>query len=64
MFSTAFEITKNWELKIMKIKAVKNVTHLAVLTVHMFLVFNGKYKAKHFSTDIMTSNADENSWKK
>ena len=35
------------------------VTHLAVFTVQTALALKGKYRAKHFSRDIMTSNMDE-----
>ena len=36
-----------------------NVTNLAVFTVHKRLAKRGKYKAKNFSTHIITRMADE-----
>ena len=42
-----------------KIKADIQVAHLAVFTVQTIFDFKGKYKAKHFSMDIMTSKLEE-----
>ena len=50
---------KNWALNSTNIKAVTIETLLAIRTVQIALVLNGKYKAMNFSTEIITSNADE-----
>ena len=39
--------------------AVTKETFLAILTVQKVLVFNGKYEAKNFSNEIITSKTDE-----
>ena len=41
------------------IKAVTIETLLALCTVQIVLVLNGKYNAMNFSTEIITSNAEE-----
>ena len=46
-----------WYIK--KKEAMMPVDHLAVLTVQTVFAFKGKYKAKHFSTDMSKSKDEE-----
>ena len=54
-----FNYKEKLRFKSMNIKAVIKVTLFAILKVQIDLVLNEKYKAKHFSTDIIASKDEE-----